>query len=98
MRFIPAFVVAWFMLCGFTLIGTLRWQDNSYNEDGFIIEQNVEGGTYTEIGRTAAGVNFFNVQIMETRKVCWRIRAFNATGQSAPSVTRCVNRWSVTIN
>jgi len=98
MKYCLALVVFWLVLCGFTLIGTLRWQSNSNNEDGFIIEQNVAGGLYSEIGRTAAGVSFFNVQIMESRKVCWRVRAFNLAGTTAPSSARCVSRWSVTIN
>lgn len=97
MKFLPAFVVAWFLLCGFTLMGTLRWTDNSNNEAGFIIEQSVGGGVYMELTRVEAGATFYEFETTESRKICWRVRAFNLAGNSAPSSPRCVSRWSVTV-
>lgn len=98
MKFVPAFVAAWFFFCGFTLLGTLRWKINSTDEDGFIVEQSVGAGPYVELTRVEAGATFYEVEITESRKVCWRIRAFNVAGNSAPLSPRCVSRWSVTIN
>ncbi len=97
MKFLPAFVATWFLCCAFTLMGTLRWQDNSSNEGGFIIEQSVGNGLYMEVSRVPANVNFYDFQTTETRKVCWRVRAFNKLGNSPPSSSRCVSRWSVTV-
>jgi len=98
MKFLPTFVGAWFCLCGFTLVGTLRWQNNATNHDGFIIEQSVNNGLYSEIIRVPATVTFYEFGTSDTRKVCFRVRAFNKVGNSAPSSPRCVSRWSVTVN
>lgn len=98
MKFVLAFVASWLVLCGFTLSGTLRWQNNAINHDGFIIEQSVGGGVYSEINRVEATATFYEFETTESRKICWRVRAFNAGGISVPTSPRCVSRWSVTVN
>jgi len=97
MKLLIAFVAVWLLCCGFTLTGTLRWQVNSTNHDGFIIEQSIGGGLYSEINRVPATATFYEFETTESRKICWRVRAFNRLGNSLPSSSRCVSRWSVTV-
>jgi hypothetical protein len=88
-------MMTWITLAAFTLIGTLFWNDNSSNETGFVIEQSIGGAAYVELARVAAGVTSLEVKITDQRKWCWRVRALNDMGQTAPTNIRCVRDWSV---
>jgi len=61
----------------------LSWIDNSTNEDGFIIERKIVGGTFTEIAQTDAEVSVFtDTQLTPSTEYSYRILAFNAAGKS----------------
>jgi len=64
---------------------TLRWQDNSSDEQGFIIEAQRGGSGYYEIARTTAP--FYTLRMQ--RNECYRVRAFNQWGISPPSNVVC---------
>lgn len=67
---------------------TLRWQDNSENEDGFVIERaKREKGKYlfAPVGETASNSDVFTDTIQEKGTYRYRVRAFHETGSSAYS-------------
>jgi hypothetical protein len=66
----------------------LTWTDNSNNEGGFKIESSPDGRTFTEIATVGANVTTYS----DTGLTCatfyqYRVRAFNANGNSAYSNT-----------
>jgi hypothetical protein len=65
----------------------LTWTDNSNNEDGFRIERKTgAGGTYAQIAQVAAGVTSYqNTGLSATTTYYYRVRAYNAVGNSAYS-------------
>ncbi|MBV9470032.1 MAG: fibronectin type III domain-containing protein, partial [Abitibacteriaceae bacterium] len=66
---------------------TLTWTDNSSNEQGFKIER-LSGSTWTQIA--TAGVNvttYTNSGLQRGKTYSYRVRAYNATGNSAYSNT-----------
>lgn len=69
----------------------LAWTDNSNSEDGFLIERCAGNGRCTnfiQITQTAANVNvFFDIGLSAATNYTYRIRAFNAGGNSAYSNT-----------
>jgi len=66
----------------------LTWRDNASNESGFIIERSANGATFTQIGTPAANVTAFaDAGLSPNKKYNYRVRAFNAVGQSAFSNT-----------
>jgi hypothetical protein len=76
-----------------TFKATLTWVDNSDNEDGFKVEKSSsQGGTFAEIASVAAGVVSYVDQPLDAgTAVCYRIKAFNVAGNSAPSPVACGN-------
>jgi len=67
---------------------TLRWQDNSENEEGFTIERaKREKGKYlfAPVGETASNSDVFTDTIQEKGTYRYRVRAFHETGSSAYS-------------
>ena len=72
-----------FLIGLFALV--LTWTDNSTNEQGFIVERApAKDGVYEEIGRTAANVKTFTDDNW-VEGSCYRVRAYNSIGASAPS-------------
>lgn len=73
----------------------LNWIDNSHNEDGFKIERNLNGGAFEFIQATVGAnvVTFTDSTLEQSAErdnvYCYRVAAFNATGQSAYSNTAC---------
>jgi hypothetical protein len=66
----------------------LAWTDNSGDESGFKIERSDNGTTFTEIGTVTANVRSFADTNRPAKTQFWyRVRAFNASGVSAPSNT-----------
>ncbi len=65
----------------------LSWTDNSTNETGFKIERKTgSGGTYAEIATVGADVTAFSdTGLTATTAYFYRVRATNATGDSAYS-------------
>ena len=67
----------------------LAWQDTSSDESGFKIER-LNGSTYVEIASVAANiVSYSDSNLTGGTSYCYRVRAFNATGSSAPTNAAC---------
>jgi hypothetical protein len=87
-----------FLLCGIllTLPGTaaaaalqLNWQDQSTNESGFKIER-LNGSSYAPIATVAANVKtYMDGNVTAGVSYCYRVRAFNSTGESASTEAVC---------
>ena len=61
----------------------LTWEDNSYNETGFIIERKTSGGSYKQIATVGENTtNIINTGLAGHTKYYYRIRAYNAAGYS----------------
>ena len=70
----------------------LKWQDNSDNEDGFIVERRVGAGGYAELARTAANISVFtDVNVPVGFVICYKVFAFNKVGTSGPSNEACIS-------
>jgi glucose/arabinose dehydrogenase len=70
----------------------LSWQDNSNNEDGFIIERKIENGGYQDIGFVNKNITVFtDWDLLDSTLYTYRIRAFHINGFSGYS-----NEFSVT--
>jgi hypothetical protein len=66
----------------------LSWTDNSNNETGFLIERSTNGGAFAQIAQVGANVRSFNnTGLTKMQTYAFRIRAFNANGNSAYSNT-----------
>ncbi len=71
----------------------LSWQDNSPNEDGFIIERRVEGtkGAFTPIDSVGANVTaYVDSLVADTTTYTYRVQAYNQFLLSAYSDTASV--------
>lgn len=67
------------------LVALLTWQDNSNNEDGFIIDRN--GGV---VGTVGPDVSSFT-DPMALEGDCYKVAAFNSDGVSDWSNVACVH-------
>jgi hypothetical protein len=64
----------------------LSWQDSSNNETGFKVERKEEGGLYGQICILPAGAASFSDRgLREDRRYHYRVRAYNASGNSGYS-------------
>lgn len=69
----------------------LNWQAGSSNGSGFKIER-LNGSNYVEIASVAANVlSYSDANLTAGVSYCYRVRAFNAAGSSAPSNAACIN-------
>lgn len=100
MKFVGLALVALFVLCApsmaqaQTFKATITWADNSTNEDGFKIERSDTnpGVTWSQVGQVATDVvSFVDQPLAAGGTFCWRVRAFNAAGNSAPGPAACAN-------
>ena len=61
----------------------LNWTDNSATENGYRIERRSKYTDYAEIGTVGANVTSYNdPTVVGTTRYYYRVRAFNATGNS----------------
>ena len=69
----------------------LIWTDNSINEDGFKIERKTGNtGTYAEITSTPANAtSYLDSNLVDGATYCYRVFAFNSTGNSPYSPEAC---------
>jgi Domain of Unknown Function (DUF1080) len=69
----------------------LNWTDTSTNETGFKIERMAgNGGNYIQIATVAANVKTYtDTTATSGGTYCYRVRAFNGAGTSAPSNAGC---------
>jgi hypothetical protein len=64
----------------------LTWTDNSTNELGFKIERSTDGTTFSQIGTRGANMTSYSDTTVSRNRMYWyRVRAYNAAGDSAPS-------------
>ena len=70
---------------------TLSWADNSNNEDGFKIERGpATTGPFTQIGTVPPNAaSYTDSGLAEATTFCYRVRAFNATGDSGYTNVVC---------
>jgi predicted phage tail protein len=71
---------------------TLRWQDNSGNEQGFGIEMlSPTDADFTEVGTVGTNTTQFSLPLSGNYgdMFCFRVYAFNAAGDSADSNIAC---------
>ena len=62
----------------------LSWTDNSANEDGFRVERSLDGGNFTQIAQVGANTtNYYSSGLFPGTTNYYRVRAFNAAGNSA---------------
>ena len=69
----------------------LTWWDGSSNEDGFRIERSIANSTtWTVVGTVAANVvSFTRADVLAEQGVCYRVIAFNVSGESPPYGQNC---------
>ncbi len=86
------FLVSMLLVCGtIASAATLRlsWQDTSSNESGFKIER-LSGASYVEIATVGVNVQAYSdATAASGTTYCYRIKAFNAAGVSAPTNAGC---------
>jgi hypothetical protein len=65
------------------------WDDNGNNENGFIVERKINQGGWREVGRTGRDETIARLKYDQYEEYCYRVRAYNDHGKSAPSNTDC---------
>ena len=70
----------------------VQWADTAASESGFKVERKVgKTGTYSQIALTAANiVSFVDPNLSASTTYCYRVRAYNAAGNSSYSNEVCV--------
>jgi len=63
----------------------ITWQDNSDNEDGFLIEEKIDNGSWSEIADLARNRTSYSYDdVVENTSIRFRVIAYNANGDSNP--------------
>ncbi|WP_114782863.1 LamG-like jellyroll fold domain-containing protein [Botryobacter ruber] len=70
----------------------VTWQDNSDNEDHFVLERSDDGATFTEIAQPAANVTTYtdNAGLVPNKLYYYRLKSVNATDVSSYSAIASV--------
>jgi len=78
---------------------TLTWSDASTNEDGFKVERKTGSlGTYGQLASLAAGTTgYVDGTVTTGTTYCYRLRAYNAAGNSAYSNEACATPASAAV-
>jgi hypothetical protein len=78
----------------------LSWGDNSNNENGFKAERATgSSGTFTQIALAGANVtSLADSSVTAGTNYCYRVRSYNAGGDSAYSNTACATAAATTVN
>jgi len=76
----------------FAMQATVRWADKATSESGYKIERLVSStGLYSQIALTRANItSFVDTNLLANTTYCYRVRAYNAAGNSAYSNEVCV--------
>jgi hypothetical protein len=75
----------------------LSWQRNHQNEIGFDVERSTNATSFGQIGTTGAGVtSYLDTNLHSHTTYYYRVRAFNAVGQSVYSNTNGATTYSPT--
>ncbi len=75
----------------------LNWTDTSNNETGFKVERMASSGSYAQIASVPANVQTYTDTGLTTgTSYCYRIRAYNSAGASAPSNASCTTTLTTT--
>lgn len=67
----------------------VTWVDNATNEDGFRVERSLDLGTTWTVEFTTSGTRVSDDGRSSEQEVCYRVIAFNALGDFAPSNIAC---------
>ena len=78
----------------------LVWNDNTADEDGFEFERQAAGSdSYTRIASLASNVTTFtDAGLAPETTYCYRIRAFNAAGESLYSQSACAKTATAVVD
>jgi hypothetical protein len=70
---------------------SLQWGDGSWDEDGFRVERSIDGGATWRPAATVAPdiLSWTGVDPLAEQGPCYRVFAFNESGDSRPSIVRC---------
>lgn len=69
----------------------LVWQDNSTNENGFVIRRSIDGGSYSDFVTISSPnvTTYSDMGLSAGHPYCYKLVAFNTSGASAESNTAC---------
>lgn len=72
---------------------TLHWQDNSNNEEAFVVEIRIggQGQLWEQEAIVPANVTEYPLVFYNTRRHCYRVRAYNQVGESGASNVVCAS-------
>ena len=83
------FVILAGILVGFSLSAAqliVRWDDNSYDEDGFEVERTQDGNNFVLMGRVPANfTSFVDTTVAPATSYWYRVKAYNAASRGADS-------------
>lgn len=79
---------------------TLSWDDNSPSEVGFVIDRRFSNAeTFTELATVGAdATSYVDANVPPGLTLCYRVRAYNSAGTSAPSNEACATASSLTVS
>lgn len=61
----------------------LRWRDNSFNENGFVVEYKTDSGSYIQAAQTSSGITSITINGLNSNTTYYfRVYAFNSYGNS----------------
>jgi len=77
----------------------LAWQDNSSNEAGFKIERKTQGGSYIQIDSVSTDIVVCSdTGLMGSTTYCYRVRSYNAVGESVYSNEDCATTTTAPVS